>query len=102
MEQTPKVHCPKCNSDQIFAGKKGFSAGKAVAGAVLTGGIGVVAGAIGSNKVKLTCLNCGHVFKPGDKPKKEEPKPEPLTPAGNLIVVVITLLLVILLYKACF
>jgi rubredoxin len=65
-QHPPKVTCPKCGSDQIVAGKKGFSGTKAVAGAVLTGGIGLLAGTIGSNKIKITCLNCGHVFKPGE------------------------------------
>ncbi|QJB32120.1 hypothetical protein HF324_12275 [Chitinophaga oryzae] len=62
-----QVHCPKCNSTQITANKKGFSAGKAVVGALLTGGIGVLAGGIGSGKVIITCLACGHQFKPGAK-----------------------------------
>lgn len=59
------VKCPKCKSDQVTANKKGFSGKQAVAGAVLTGGIGLLAGTIGSNKVKITCLNCGHEFAPG-------------------------------------
>jgi hypothetical protein len=62
------IKCPKCNSNQITSNKKGFSGTKAVAGAVLTGGIGLLAGTIGSNKVKITCLRCGHVFNPGDRP----------------------------------
>lgn len=61
-----EIHCPKCNSTQLTSGKKGFSGKKAVAGAVLTGGIGLLAGTIGSNKVKITCLACGHVFNPGE------------------------------------
>ena len=66
--QEKLLKCPKCRSTQVSAHKKGFSGGKAVAGAVLTGGIGLLAGTIGSNDVKITCLNCGHVFNPGDKP----------------------------------
>ncbi|HXS59006.1 MAG TPA: hypothetical protein VN726_22940 [Hanamia sp.] len=68
----PPIHCPKCNSTQITANKKGFSGTKAFGGAVLTGGIGLLAGTIGSNKIKITCLACGHEFKPGDRPKTEE------------------------------
>ena len=60
------IKCPKCGSNQITSEKKGFSGGKAVAGAVLTGGIGLLAGTIGSNKVVITCLKCGNHFKPGD------------------------------------
>lgn len=61
-----EVKCPKCSSTQLTANKKGFSGKKAVAGAVLTGGIGLLAGAIGSNKIIITCLSCGHQFKPGE------------------------------------
>ncbi len=62
-----EVSCPKCSSTSLSANKKGFSGKKAVAGAILTGGIGLLAGTIGSNKVKITCLNCGHEFSPGDR-----------------------------------
>ena len=64
--------CPKCGSNQVTANKKGFSGKKAVAGAVLTGGIGILAGTIGSNKIKITCLACGHEFKPGQDLKNVE------------------------------
>ena len=60
------IKCPKCGSSQISSQRKGFSGGKAVAGAVLTGGIGLLAGTIGSNKVNLCCLKCGNQFKPGE------------------------------------
>lgn len=54
--------CPKCGSTSLTANKKGFGVGKAVVGAALTGGIGLVAGNIGAKKVRITCLNCGHQF----------------------------------------
>lgn len=60
-----KIACPKCGSDQITANKKGYSVGKAAAGVILTGGIGLIAGAHGSGKVKITCLACGETWKPG-------------------------------------
>jgi hypothetical protein len=41
---------------------------------VLTGGIGLLAGTIGSNKILITCLNCGNQFKPGQQPKRKVPK----------------------------
>lgn len=72
-----QIQCTKCRSTQLSANKKGFSGKKAVAGAVLTGGIGLLAGTLGSNKIIITCLNCGNQFKPGDKPKpvlRSEPK----------------------------
>lgn len=72
-----QVKCPKCLSTQITANKKGFSGTNAVAGAILTGGVGLLAGTIGSNKVKITCLSCGYTFNPGDKPLLPvEPIPE--------------------------
>lgn len=63
-----QVRCPKCGSTQLTANKKGFSAGKALGGAVLTGGIGLLAGGIGSDNIIITCLACGNQFKPGDGP----------------------------------
>lgn len=72
---TPKeelMQCPKCGSTQLSANKKGYSAGKAIAGVVLTGGIGLVAGTFGSNKVTITCLNCGFQFKPGEQSTIEQ------------------------------
>lgn len=59
-----QIHCPKCGSTQITANKKGFSGTKAVVGGLLTGGIGLLAGTIGSNKTIITCLNCGNRFSP--------------------------------------
>lgn len=71
------VLCPKCKSDQLAADKKGLSGKKALAGAVIAGPLGLLAGTIGSNKVKITCLNCGHTFNPGEGAKEmQEPKSE--------------------------
>lgn len=61
------VKCPKCGSTQISANKKGVSAGKAIAGAVIAGGVGLLAGALGSNEVIITCLKCGHKWRAGKK-----------------------------------
>ena len=62
----PEIKCPKCSSTQLTANKKGLSGVQAVGGAILTGGIGLLAGTIGSGKIKITCLACGHQFKPGE------------------------------------
>ncbi|MEE9214112.1 MAG: hypothetical protein V3U54_04840 [Thermodesulfobacteriota bacterium] len=63
-EEDP-IKCPKCGSAQLTANKQGFGPGKAAIGGVLTGGIGLLAGFIGSGKLKITCLKCGHVWKAG-------------------------------------
>ncbi len=59
----PKLVCPRCGGSQLYAGKKGFSAGKAITGAFIAGPVGLVGGAIGQNKVIVTCLGCGHKWK---------------------------------------
>jgi hypothetical protein len=59
-------HCPICGSTNIqFLGnkRKSFSVGKAVGGAVLTGGIGVLAGFAGKKgKDQWLCMDHGHRF----------------------------------------
>lgn len=67
-----KLYCPYCGSSQLAANKNGFGAGKALTGAILTGGLGLLAGFIGSGKVKVTCLKCGKKMNAGElrsKPK---------------------------------
>ena len=58
------LRCPRCRSSYISANKKGFGLGKALVGGAITGGVGLLAGFIGSGKVKCTCLKCGHEWKP--------------------------------------
>ncbi len=65
-----QVKCPKCESTQISATKKGLSGVKAVTGTVIAGPLGIAAGTIGSNKIILTCLKCGHQFRPGEQLKE--------------------------------
>ncbi len=59
------MKCPKCGSSQISADKKGFGLGKAVGGGLLLGPIGLLGGLIGSKKVMVTCLKCGHQWEAG-------------------------------------
>lgn len=70
--QEEQVKCPKCRSTQITASKKGFGVGKAAAGAVLLGPLGLAGGMIGSNQLLLSCLKCGHQWEPVkiNKPEK--------------------------------
>ena len=61
------IYCPKCRSKNVQFmqnNRKGFSVGKALGGAALTGGIGTLAGFAGKKgKNQWHCTNCGHVFK---------------------------------------
>ena len=102
----PEIKCPKCGSTQLTANKKGFSGAKAVGGAFLTGGIGLLAGTIGSNKIKITCLACGHQFRPGGdlegvKRKKEQEAAAMKNPAFWIIFLILIGLL-IFAFKSCF
>lgn len=61
------IKCPKCKSTNVQVlgqEKKGFSAGKAVGGALLTGGIGLLAGFAGKKgKYEVFCGDCGYRWK---------------------------------------
>lgn len=66
VQQEEYLCCPKCGSRELHAEHKGFSGGKALAGALITGGIGLLAGTIGSRDTQITCLKCGKRFKAGE------------------------------------
>lgn len=55
-----KIQCPRCGSSQVSVNRKGFSAGKAAAGGLLVGGVGLLGGFAGSKKIEMTCLQCSH------------------------------------------
>jgi len=54
-----------------MAQKHGFSGGKAVAGILLTGGIGVLAGLHGSSDIDVHCIACGHKWNPARRVVEE-------------------------------
>lgn len=60
------IKCPHCNSKNVQfmqQNKKGFSVGKAIGGAVLTGGIGTLAGFAGKKGNKQWhCQECRNIF----------------------------------------
>ena len=56
--QFNEIRCPKCGSTQLTANKKGFGLGKAL----IFGGVGLLGGFLGSNKIKIICLNCRHLW----------------------------------------
>ena len=57
-----QARCPRCKSTSLSGHKKGFGIGKAVVGATITGGVGLVAGNIGAKRVRVTCMKCGKQF----------------------------------------
>lgn len=61
------LKCPRCCSTQLHAGDKGFGLGKAAAGGVLLGPVGLLGGLIGSKKVMITCLKCGYKWQAGKR-----------------------------------
>lgn len=65
-EENEYLCCPKCHSKKLHIEQQGFSGGKAFAGAVLAGGIGILAGTIGSKNIRITCLKCGNHFNAGE------------------------------------
>lgn len=91
------IKCPKCSSTQITANKKGFSAGKAAAGLFLAGGVGLLAGAIGSGKVKVTCLSCGNEWEAG-KPQKQIDPEELKKPVPVLTWISLLIMLGVIIY----
>mgnify|MGYP000933138434 FL=1 len=61
------LKCPRCSSTQLHAGQKGFGLGKAAAGGLLLGPVGLLGGMIGSKKVMITCLKCGYKWRAGKR-----------------------------------
>lgn len=59
--------CPYCGSTSLTANKKGYGVGKGALGLWGFGLLGLGFGSLGSQKVKVTCLNCGRQFKPGKR-----------------------------------
>jgi|AntRauTorckE5430_2_1112549.scaffolds.fasta_scaffold02072_1 predicted RNA-binding Zn-ribbon protein involved in translation (DUF1610 family) len=101
-----KIKCPKCKSINVIGGKKGFSGTQAVGGAILTGGIGILAGTIGSNKVELSCLSCGNKFKPGHDlkglQKKKKQEAEAMKSPVFWIFLIVIFGIIIFVFKGCF
>lgn len=68
------ITCPKCGSEDCSSQKKGFSGTKAIAGAVIAGPAGVLAGTHGSNRINVHCLKCGHSWDPKKEFQKNKDK----------------------------
>ena len=57
------TRCSKCSMGyyaRVGERTGGFSGGKAVAGAVIAGPLGIAAGALGKKKVTYKCSKCGY------------------------------------------
>lgn len=65
VDSQPKFTCPKCGSAYLTGDKKGFGLGKAVVGGVLLGGVGLLGGFVGSRKIMVSCMQCGHAWEAG-------------------------------------
>ncbi|MGC9260811.1 MAG: hypothetical protein ACP5I8_12170 [Phycisphaerae bacterium] len=89
---TDVPQCPYCGSIHVSSGAKGFGGGKALTGLVLLGPLGLLAGALGSGKTKITCLQCGKTFAPGDTAAKLKK----LKRKNDIIAVVIIILFIII------
>jgi RNA polymerase subunit RPABC4/transcription elongation factor Spt4 len=59
-----RMVCPVCGSANFTSVKKGFSIGKAAAGGVLLGPLGLLGGALGSNDTAFRCQKCGYRWTP--------------------------------------
>lgn len=58
-----KIRCPECNSTQIHVDKKGYDAGGGCCGTIIFGPLGLLCGQFGANKIRITCISCGHSWK---------------------------------------
>ena len=57
--------CPKCKVGLMMSkGEQtgGFSLGKAAAGAIIAGPIGIAAGALGKKQITYQCNRCGYII----------------------------------------
>jgi hypothetical protein len=78
------VKCPNCGSIQVHAEKRGWR---------------LTTGFFGSGKIVLTCLKCGHSFRPGDYATYSTQEKSD-TQVGCVVLAAIVVICV-LLSKAC-
>lgn len=52
------ITCPRCHSDYVTSGKKGFGIGKAAIGGLVLGPVGLLGGFLGANKMEFRCNSC--------------------------------------------
>jgi len=66
MDEEGVPYCPKCKSPHLSANKQGFGVGKALCGVLVFNAIGLLAGGIRKNRIRVTCLKCGYRFRAGE------------------------------------
>ena len=64
-EEEDEVRCPRCGSARVTANKRGYGAAKAVGGLLLLGGVGLLGGFHGGQRVVVTCLKCAKQWRAG-------------------------------------
>lgn len=57
--QSPGMSCKFCGSSKVTLAAQGFSAKKAITGALLFGPLGALAGGLGAKKEQYSCASCG-------------------------------------------
>ena len=62
--QSNIARCPKCSSPSLSTSQQGFGLGKAAVGGFIFGAPGLLGGLIGRKSTIITCLKCGHHWKP--------------------------------------
>ncbi len=77
--------CPRCNSSQVTAGKKGFGIGKAAIGGILLGPVGLLAGFIGSKNMEFVCLSCKERWNSGSNKNTAEWLQKQTESARNIV-----------------
>lgn len=60
------MYCPKCGSQDVVYGKRGFSWRNGILGSMFLGENGILAGFIGSRDIVYKCENCGYEWKAED------------------------------------
>ena len=62
------IKCPVCGSEHVYASKRGFNYRRAFWTAAITDdkGLSFLSGALGKNKIVITCPRCGHQFSSRD------------------------------------
>ena len=59
----PASSCPQCGCPNVTPDRRGYSVIAGIAGDLLVGPIGLLAGVVGENEIILSCTNCNHKWR---------------------------------------